>query len=433
MSSCTLLRVSYIPTAWVSYSALFILQVFSGPQRRTGRSQIPRFSFVVNGTSNLTCPIWVFGGRRFTIMINDGLLSKTIDYLRFPLAVGVVFIHNKMDSFDIQGKEVNYGDFWPWLNYVIDFFSAVLPTIAVPLFFFISGFLFFYKIDFSKAIYIKKLKSRSRTLLIPYLIWNFIGFLILLTQMEPRFFSLFPLLKDYRIDLTEFLSYFWIRDLPMDPPTERAVPIDGPLWFVRDLIILVLVSPLIYWLIKKLKYWLVVLLGIVWFFHLGKHIGLPGLCHQSIFFFPLGAYFSINKINFVELANKIKWSPCLYAILAIGDTITKGEPYNHWFHNLGVMVGIFAVVCIASLLLVKDRVHINKFLSDASFFVFAAHGLFISKFMKALIMTVQPQSSLVVLFIYFFVPITTILICLGIYKILNRWMPSLARVVTGGR
>ena len=34
-------------------SALFILQVFSGPQRRTGRSQMPRFSYSIESDTYL--------------------------------------------------------------------------------------------------------------------------------------------------------------------------------------------------------------------------------------------------------------------------------------------------------------------------------------------------------------------------------------------
>ena len=87
----------------------------------------------------------------FGVMTNDELLSKTIGYLRFPLAVGVVLIHNKMGEINIQGDVINYKD-WPWLSHTMDFFSAVLPTIAVPLFFFISGFLFFYNVDFDESV-----------------------------------------------------------------------------------------------------------------------------------------------------------------------------------------------------------------------------------------------------------------------------------------
>lgn len=365
-------------------------------------------------------------------MTNDELLSQTISFLRFPLIVGVVFIHNKMAEINIQGKVISY-DTWPWLTYTMDFFSSVLPTISVPLFFFISGFLFFYKVEFGRGVYIKKIGTRSKTLLVPYLIWNFVGFLILLIQMHPRFYSLFPLLKDYRIDITRFLSYFWIKDLPMAPTGEHATPINGPLWFIRDLILLVIATPVIYSLVKRLKVFFVVFLGVVWYFGLGKHIGLPGLCHQSIFFFPLGAYFSINRINFVELAHKVKWTPYAYIILAIGDTISIGLPFNFWFHQSGILVGLISSTYIASVLVESKKVKTNKFLGDASFFVFALHGLFIFKYMKAIVMVTHPQSPYFVLFIYFLVPITTILICLGLYRLLNSYMPSVAKIVTGGR
>ena len=217
-------------------------------------------------------------------MTNKELLSNTINCLRFPLIVGVVFILNKMGEIDIQGVKLSYIEY-PWLTHTMDFFSSVLPTVSVPLFFFISGFLFFYNNDFDKNIYIKKIKSRCNSLLIPYIIWTFIGFFILLIQMHPRFSSLFPLLKDYRIDISEFLSYFWIKSLPMDPPGEHAMPIDYPLWFIRDLYLLVIASPIIYWFIKKLKCVYIVIVGIIWFFSLGLYLGLPGLCHQSVFFF----------------------------------------------------------------------------------------------------------------------------------------------------
>lgn len=365
-------------------------------------------------------------------MTNEELLSKTISYLRFPLIVGVVFVHNKMEVIDIQGIKVHY-DAWPWLTYTMEFFSSILPAICVPLFFFFSGFLFFNNTIFDKEVYTKKLKRRCRTLLIPYLIWNYFGFIILLVQMHPRFESLFPLLKDYRIDCSEFLSYFWMKELPMDPPGERAMPINYPLWFIRDLMLLILASPIIYWLIKKLKIIFIVVMGITWFWGIAKYIGLPGLSHQSIFFFPLGAYFSINHINFVELFKKAKWTPFIYIIFAIADFVITNQPYNDWFHKIGIIMGMIMVIYIASELISNQKAQTSKFLSDASFFVFAFHGLILTKYTKVIIMLFHPQSPYIILFIYFFVPITTILVSLALYKLLNMWLPSIAKIVTGGR
>ena len=327
---------------------------------------------------------------------------------------------------------IDYDD-WSWLTYIMVFISSVFSTIAVPLFFFISGFLFFYNVDFSRAVYEKKLRSRSRTLLVPYLIWNFAGFLILLVQLHPRFLPQFPMLKDYRIDISGFLSYFWVKNIPDYLPGEQANPINAPLWFIRDLMMLSIATPLIYWLIKRLKVIFILIMGIIWLFSLGKHSGLSGNSHQSIFFFPLGAYFSIYHINFVELANKAKWAPLLYVVFAIADTVTFEQPYNYWLHYTGILIGLIAMIHVVSELIRRERITTSKFLSDASFFVFALHGLFISRYVKLLIMIFRPGLPYAILFIYFFVPVTTIMVCLGLYKLLNNYMPTVAKIVTGGR
>ena len=111
--------------------------------------------------------------------MDDSLLSKTISFIRFPLIVGVVFIHSNMLVVNIQGTLIRY-DRWPIVAFLMKLFSVVFADVCVPLFFFISGFLFFYKPDFTRGVYIDKLRKRVKTLLVPYLIWNFVGFIILL-------------------------------------------------------------------------------------------------------------------------------------------------------------------------------------------------------------------------------------------------------------
>ena len=228
--------------------------------------------------------------------MNDSLLTKTINFLRFPLIVGVVFIHSNILVVNIQGIIVRY-DRCPFVSFVINLFSYVFADVCVPLFFFISGFLFFYNSYFTKEVYFHKIRSRIRSLFIPYLIWNFVAFVILLIQVHPKVIHFFPLLKDYRVDIISFLSSFWVTNLPVEM-SGNANPINTPLWFIRDLMVLVLMSQVIWWLVKNLKMGLIVILAFVWFFSLGKHIGFPLLCHQSLFFFPLGAYFGIFKLDF---------------------------------------------------------------------------------------------------------------------------------------
>jgi surface polysaccharide O-acyltransferase-like enzyme len=363
-------------------------------------------------------------------MNNEELLSKTISILRFPLAVGIVFIHNQMDSIQIQGEVLEFSN-WPLVKYSVNTFSQVLPRIAVPLFFLFSGYLFFKSGVFNKEIFRAKLKNRKRTLLTPYLFWNFVGFLILLTQLHPLFIRFFPLYENAHVDISTFLSCFWKFSLISE---NAEAPIDGPLWYVRDLMILCAIAPIIYYSIKKLKWPLIILLGLVWFFSLGDYVGLPNMCNQDLFFFPLGAYFAVNRINFVELVRTSKITSCLAYIaplLLLTDIIVY--PKFNWVHQCWVLAGMVAALYFTSNLILKGKMKENSFLTEANFFVYVLHYLIINKFMKMLVMFLHPSSPASVLALYFGVPIIVILLCLGVFAIMKKYTPSFLQVITGGR
>ena len=362
--------------------------------------------------------------------MNDSLLSKTISFLRFPLIVGVVFIHSNILVVKIQGEMIRF-DNWPFVTFIMNLFSTVFADVCVPLFFFISGFLFFYNSNFTKETYLVKLKKRIKTLLVPYLIWNFVGFVLLLIYVHPKVLRFFPLLNNYRVDIISFLSSFWVTNLPISM-SGPANPINTPLWFIRDLMVLVVLSPIIWWLIKKTKVVFIIALGLIWFFTLGQYIGFPGLCHQSLFFFPLGAYFGINQINFVENIQKYSWLPLFYIVLAIIDALSDKD-YYHIIHNSEILLGMAAAVYVSSYLLKKGKIAVNDFLISASFFVYALHNLFLGKMTKFVVMLTKPESPVFVLLIYFLMPAIAILICLGLYKAIKRYSPTLCTLLTGGR
>ena len=102
----------------------------------------------------------------------DELQSRVIAFLRFPLIVGVVFIHNYRPSIIVGNEVMGSETHMPTYSFIGQLFSQYIGWISVPLFFFFSGFLFFYKADYSLQTYIYKIKRRISTLLIPYLFWN---------------------------------------------------------------------------------------------------------------------------------------------------------------------------------------------------------------------------------------------------------------------
>ena len=85
--------------------------------------------------------------------------SDVIDISRFVMCCYVVLIHNYSA---IEGAST--------YNVIGRLFSQILPSVGVPAFFFISGFLFFNKQYLDWDIYKYKIKRRFFSLLLPYII-----------------------------------------------------------------------------------------------------------------------------------------------------------------------------------------------------------------------------------------------------------------------
>lgn len=208
-------------------------------------------------------------------------MSKTISFLRFPLICIVVFIHTDLSDIHMAGRQiVAAGEYVGYETF--RHFLQQLFLLAVPAFFAISGYLFFnWQGKFTKDVYVRKIGKRVRTLLVPYLLWNLIvwavntlGPLLLPSLAAGRGATL----ADY--DLPRFLMAFW--------DTGGGKPVCIQLWFLRDLIVTCLVSPVIYYGLAHGKHWLLLLLAAL--FATDILPSVPGLNIAAIFPFALGAW-----------------------------------------------------------------------------------------------------------------------------------------------
>lgn len=90
--------------------------------------------------------------------------------LRFPLAILVVFVHGFRADIDITELHASSFTDAAVYDYIRVFFSVVIARSAVPIFFIISGYLLFLKVEeYNKAVYFSKLRKRWHSLVIPYL------------------------------------------------------------------------------------------------------------------------------------------------------------------------------------------------------------------------------------------------------------------------
>ena len=81
-------------------------------------------------------------------------------------------------------------------------------------------------------------------------------------------------------------------------------PANVPMWFIRDLMVIVLFSPLVYYSVRKSGLFLIVLL-LCYIFNVW--IPLSGFSVTSYFFFSIGAFACIKNIDIIVFCRKIGW------------------------------------------------------------------------------------------------------------------------------
>jgi len=367
-------------------------------------------------------------------MSADELQSKTIDFLRFPLIVGVVFIHTDFSDIVMTGVKQTTVENYPLFYHFFILVSKIIFNARVPLFFFFAGFLFFYKTaGFSMEIYLQKLKNRVRSLLIPYVFWNLLVILFLMLAQTFLSGSLVSgrnkLITDY--SFLDWLWSFWDTS-QVNPHLKKTLPINSPFWFIRDLMVLVLLSPLVYFLIKKLKAYAVVILGLIWFFN--PYFYWPGLSTVSFFFFAAGAYFGVFRKNFVSMMKPLlPVVVLLYLLLIFVIFYTIDSKWWDYVYCVSVCLGLVLAVSLTAECIQKGKWHVSRLLTNAAFFIFAYHRIPLVFVIKFLFKLVRPQSDLMLLFLYLFAPILIIVLGLLSYSFLKQWFPRFTAIICGGR
>lgn len=111
--------------------------------------------------------------------------------------------------------------------------------------------------------------------------------IIAIYYLEFDFFITFSLDKDYTV--YEFIKGFWF--LPRGGITGVLTqPWDGPLWFLRDLMVIFLLTPVIIFILRKMGF---LFICTVYFIYATKTISwyiFPGFSITCLLMFSLGIY-----------------------------------------------------------------------------------------------------------------------------------------------
>ena len=166
--------------------------------------------------------------------------SELIKTMRFPLIVLVLYEHSVRDYSAPMVLSLDSANVFHFLT---EMFSHFFCAIAVCWFFFFSGFLYFHNLkenEFGHNWAIQKLNRRVHSVLIPYIFWNMLNVVIVL--LVTWLFNTIGITinSDQMVGVKEGPLFWFITG-----------PIDFPLWYLRDLIIMSLLAPAFYYPVKK--------------------------------------------------------------------------------------------------------------------------------------------------------------------------------------
>ena len=194
-----------------------------------------------------------------------------------------------------------------WVREIVE---EGICQIAVPFFFAVSGFFLGRELLSGMGGYFHAVRKRIRTLVVPFAIWNFLFWIATLA------------VKNARNAFHGESGTIWFPTLRQVGFWYTGCPLLSPLWYVRALFVLVLISPLLLWCLKRFRIWFLAALFILYAairpysmsnpskFEVFARVGIFPV--QGIFYFTFGLALSFGIVR----AWKIRIRPV--AALAVG-------------------------------------------------------------------------------------------------------------------
>lgn len=296
---------------------------------------------------------------------------------RFALILGVVALHSFHPAPGLPQPAAG----------IIEWFTANVLTVCVPTFYCLSGYMFFRDREFTLRLYGARLRRRVRTLLVPYLLWNTLGLLLALVKMSPAMAGRFPQYAGMRPDMWTLLAGYW--------DFAGTYPYDFVLWFVRDLMAVMLLA----WApgagLRRIGLWtLPAALAAATALSGTAAYGIPA----AFFYFTAGAAAAWHGQSLAGISRR----PAAWAALAAVAlwTLRRFLPAGMCQAALTMLCN----VCGAVVAMALTRLATRRFspaarwrgLAALTFFIYAMHGLYVTVANRLVGHLIPPADNLAV-------------------------------------
>ncbi|WP_305809672.1 acyltransferase [Shinella sp. SUS2] len=280
--------------------------------------------------------------------------------MRIVLISGIIFVHVPYDP-----ATSPYAGQFGGIDWLRVFLGDSLFRIGVPCLSAISGYLLFQR-GFAGFDYPRTLRSKASTILVPFLLWN-TAFLLLVLAAQAR-----------------GIGFGYLPDVLSGTPREwmnlafaiETWPVNVPLYFLRDLLLCLLLSPLI--AIAVLRYPRTVLTLMLAYAVLPLPNGI--FLKKSILFgFSFGVCAALHRFDIRRLDRFAV--PLVLAVLAMAVALSLalfafGPVFPAWLdmlRSLTAIAGIFGAWALSALLVRTAPGAALAKLGGLSFWIFCAH------------------------------------------------------------
>lgn len=334
-------------------------------------------------------------------------------WMSFILSLMVVWVHSENTELFLGelGRET--------MVYSLEnFFAQTLGQIAVPGFFMISAYLFYRNFQFSKTV--SKWKSRCKSLLLPYVLWNILYYLGYVAVTRLSFVENIIGKEPVALNLKELLlAAVYYKYNPV-------------FWYLFQLLLLVLLAPFLYMIIRRKRSGLVWLLLLI--FALWKNVSIPLLNLDALFYYSASGYAVLFKEK-VEGENtpfqKKIWSAVLIFSWLILWLLGRSGAFLHYTPVHTVLIRFLGVLVLYSILKEIPFKPAGSTVKN-SFFLYAIHFPWVRFFNKTGAVILKGNQVTAAVF-FLIMPFLILLVSSVAGYLLKYTVPQLYDILSGGR
>lgn len=347
--------------------------------------------------------------------MKDEIFSKKITIINFILSLLVVILHANCSSY-ITAESTGI------LKNVF-IVARIIGDIAVPTFFMMSSYLFFRNFKIEK--YKEKLIKRVHSLIIPYLFWSIACWAM---------YAIIAIIPQLSKLLNQSNFSFLLIEIVKSILLAKYNP---PIWFIRTLFGFVLIAPIIYYTIKKLKKYSLIIP--IFFIILNIFVKFSYAGATSLIFwlpiFYIGSYLAINKRETIEKEKFITKNRKLTLIITtiiyiiVVAILIKFDEKSKIYYMYRIISPLFIWILSDYFKLIS--MNIKSYMKD-TFFIFCTHYPIITAVKRILIKLIG-NSEIKIFVVYILSIIITLIIILILAKIIKKYFNKLWIIINGKR